>query len=579
MKKSKIIVIIILMLVLIMFALIGVFAYTMFYTDALKTDKQLFFKYMSKNNEVIENLKDENYKAYLEKQKNTPYTEEGQIKATRDNESTNSNQQNNLGNTSLTYVGSVDKSNNYDYKKIKLNYSDTQSTGFEYFQKQDVYGIKIDNILKKYLSIKNDNLKQVAQNLGLSEEALNVIPNKISKISFEKIFTKEIEDKYKDIIYNYLNDEMFTKQENAENTVYTMTIKASDVKNLGLTCLQTIQDDEQLLNNIKSIMISDFAYSEEEANKSISELESRLEEFLEDYNENDNSADIVITGEEANEEVNETNASSEENEENIVVNLYVQNSELQKTEIIIDEYSISTENTTNGMNIKFTQNDANEQPTTNTINIEKTKSEDELVYNITLTSNSQNINIKKTLKGINTLNQVEETSEYDVTSNGTNFMQESGKSQTAYTIKKTFLENITQENITEQDVVLLNNYSLEQMQNVFSQISTRYTDINYQYNLLTGLPEDENLLLYYYLPSFIDIQFLGSYGGLTVASSSGVFDTILGLAMLYGSGDMDDYMPYSDEDMSDYESNYGETEGISGYDTQEMNNTDYNIGY
>ena len=58
MKKSKIIVIIILMLVLIMFALIGVFAYTMFYTDALKTDKQLFFKYLSKNTEIVENLKD-----------------------------------------------------------------------------------------------------------------------------------------------------------------------------------------------------------------------------------------------------------------------------------------------------------------------------------------------------------------------------------------------------------------------------------------------------------------------------------------------------------------------------------------
>ena len=571
MKKNKIIVIIILVLTIIMLALVGTFAYTMLYTDMLKTDKQLFFKYMSKNNEVIENLKDEDYKAYLEKQKNTPYTEEGQIKATRDNESTNSNQQNNLGNTSLTYVGSVDKSNNYDYKKIKLNYSDTQSTSFEYFQKQDVYGIKIDNILKKYLSIENDNLKQLAQNLGLSEEIVNVIPDKISKISFENLITDK--EKYKDIIYDNLSDDMFSKKENEENKVYTLTINSNQIKNLRLILLQTIKDDEQLLNNIKLIMTNNLGITEENANENINKLKDKIQELIEDDN-SENSNNINLT---------DTSNAEESNDKNIIINVYAQNNVFQKTEIIIDEYLISCESTSNGMNIKFTQNDANEQPTTNTINIEKTKSEDELVYNITLTSNSQNINIKKTLKGINTLNQVEETSEYDVTSNGTNFMQESGKSQTAYTIKKTFLENITQENITEQDVVLLNNYSLEQMQNVFSQIATRYSNLNYQYNLLTGLSEDENILLYYYLPSLIDIQFLGSYGGLTVASSSGVFNTILGLAMLYGSGgmtsDMDDYMPYSDQEMSDYESNYGETEGISGYDTQEMNDTDYNIGY
>ena len=515
MKKSKIIVIIILMLVLIMFALIGVFAYTMFYTDALKTDKQLFFKYLSKNTEIVENLKDTDYQAYIEKQKNTPYTENGEIRVSVPNSSnvpTDANQQNNLENTNITYTGSVDKANNYDCKKIKLNYSDSINASFEYFQKQDVYGIKINNILKKYLSIQNSNLKQLAQNLGLSEEIVTMIPNKISKISFEDIFTEEVKNKYKDIISSYLNDEMFTKQENAENTVYTMTIKSSDIENIGLTCLQTLKDDEQLLNNIKSIMINDFGYSEEEANNSITEFESRIEELLENYNGNDNSANIVITSEEENEELNETNVSSEENEQTIAVNLYVQNEELQKTEINLNGSLLSCEKTANGAKIDITQDTNN-----TSINIEKTKSDDELVYSVQLAQNdsnlqnaqvTRNINIKKTLKGITTLSQVEETNEYSSISNDANNLQTSEEYKTANRIKKTFLENITQENITEQDVELLNNYNLEKMQNVFSQIALRYSDLNYKYNLSAGIEEDEDILLNYYLPSLIYIQFL-----------------------------------------------------------------------
>ena len=54
-------------------------AYAYFFTDYLKSDKEAFFKYILKNEELIDNLKDEDFSKYIEKQKNTAYSNNGEI--------------------------------------------------------------------------------------------------------------------------------------------------------------------------------------------------------------------------------------------------------------------------------------------------------------------------------------------------------------------------------------------------------------------------------------------------------------------------------------------------------------------
>ena len=78
-KSSKIIVIIIIILV-ILISLAGI-AYTYFATDTFKGNKELFFKYVLQMGEEQEGFIETELKQYFEKQKNTPYLDEGSIDA------------------------------------------------------------------------------------------------------------------------------------------------------------------------------------------------------------------------------------------------------------------------------------------------------------------------------------------------------------------------------------------------------------------------------------------------------------------------------------------------------------------
>ena len=55
-------------------------AFAYFATDIFKSNKQIFSKYFSKNNEILELFNDSDLKAYAEKQKQNAYTSEGSIK-------------------------------------------------------------------------------------------------------------------------------------------------------------------------------------------------------------------------------------------------------------------------------------------------------------------------------------------------------------------------------------------------------------------------------------------------------------------------------------------------------------------
>ena len=78
MKKRYLIMLIIAIVLII--ALGAGFAFAYFFTDIFRSNKELFSKYISQNLEIVGIFKDEDVKAYSEKQENTAYTSEGTIK-------------------------------------------------------------------------------------------------------------------------------------------------------------------------------------------------------------------------------------------------------------------------------------------------------------------------------------------------------------------------------------------------------------------------------------------------------------------------------------------------------------------
>ena len=494
-------------------------------SDILKTNRQIFYEYVTQNAQVLEKLDDSDLKAYQEKQKSTPYTENGEIKVLFPN-----TQENSQINTSMTYTGSVDRANDYDYKNIKLNYSDTESTQFEYIQKQDQYGIKINEILNKFVTIENNNLKQWAERLGLGEEIINVIPNKLSMQAdiLKGLFDEETKSKYQNLITEKLTEDMFSSQENSGSKIYTLTITEGQLKSIVDNIIENLKQDEILINKIKSIMINNLGVSEEEANSYIEQIINKIQQ---------------TTSEENNETFSETIEPNQEDilsttpvqgENSLTINIYVQEEQLQKTEINADNLKTSIIPTDNGITIEYANNDTTgaSQTTTQTISIEKTKGNDEISYDIDLQDDEKNVSVKKTIKGISTLDVVEENNQYTFVSSNQQTENseepaigsadiEDETRRTLYTCKKTFVDNLTQQNITEQDISLINNYNMETLVNVLGQIIARFNIVNTNHMAVAGIPEDKAVLKYYIL-SFIDMVYLNGFGTANTIASSDV---------------------------------------------------------
>ena len=178
MKKGIKILIIVFLILLILIC--GGLAFAYFGTDLFKSDKEMFFKYLGTSNELLEVLQDDSLTAYREKQKNTPYTNNGEIKVDYTNyDALSEAQQEALQNYNITFEGTKNATNKVSQQNIKINYSDTENVDLEYFSQNDTYGIKINNILEKYLAVENNNLKQWGEALGLSAERIECLPDKI----------------------------------------------------------------------------------------------------------------------------------------------------------------------------------------------------------------------------------------------------------------------------------------------------------------------------------------------------------------------------------------------------------------
>ena len=200
-KAIKITIIILTILIL---GISGTFAYLYLGTDMLKTDKHMFLKYFAESQNMIYNhLKDEDLEAYKKKLKNTPYEKSGKISVIYDTENSEKTREMQLlENSNITITGKVDRANKINLQNIKVNYPQSQSTDIDLLIQDDTYGFRINSILKDYIVIENNNLKEWAEKLGLKEEQVNLIPNKIDSAFLDSIFS---EDEANQLIKKYTN--------------------------------------------------------------------------------------------------------------------------------------------------------------------------------------------------------------------------------------------------------------------------------------------------------------------------------------------------------------------------------------
>lgn len=285
-KKNSKIILIIIILLMILIALTG-FAYTYFVTDVFKSNKELFFKYITQIGEEQEGFMDMPLKQYFEKQKTTPYQDEGDVKVEITAYNT-SNQFDNVNQMNLTFNGQVDTANEQALQNISLNYSDDVKFPLTYQKVGDTIGIQTDYIGSKYVATKETDNKIVGE-----ENALGKI-EEFSNIQLSQEEKDHIKNTYFNQFAQELREEDFSKIEETGTMGYKLTLTTKKMKNILVKLLETLKNDEPTLE--------------------------KLNEYIKTYN---NSSKITTSS--IDNQIRELNNTSETEEETVEITVYQTN--------------------------------------------------------------------------------------------------------------------------------------------------------------------------------------------------------------------------------------------------------------
>ena len=548
MKKGIKILIIVFLILLILIC--GGLAFAYFGTDLFKSDKEMFFKYLGTSNELLEVLQDDSLTAYREKQKNTPYTNNGEIKVDYTNyDALSEAQQEALQNYNITFEGTKNATNKVSQQNIKINYSDTENVDLEYFSQNDTYGIKINNILEKYLAVENNNLKQWGEALGLSAERIESLPDKIdfSSTSSEPLFTDEeletIKNTYSNVLTENLDDSMFSKETVSDDTVYKLQMNTDQLKTIVIKILETLKQDTLVKGKIQELI-------NESSESSTTDLDTTIQQMIDSLNQEITSTEVTNLSVTLNVQKRKLYQIILGDDKGDQISLIQNNNGIEVQTSMLEDSTGSTN--TSQQSLTDTQTTGTTQTTSQSITINKEKSSDSLIYNITLnpdTSSNKTISLQLQYTGIDSLNTVAETCTYidnyslaELSNNG-----ETSTMTATYKNSKTFDANAVTTNIEEGDMLVLNGSDAEYLQNLYVQMSTRLTQLNDTQMQQIGLTGEDNPISYY-LPGILPTAVMGILNSnMTSAAFGGAFLAGMGLS-IYSSAYSSAYSSFDSMD-------------------------------
>lgn len=263
--RNKQILIIVIVVILTIAMISGVITYLFLATDVFKGDKELFVKYLSQNKQTIETMKNsEAYNTYknLKTEGISETTTNVAISYAEGGEVSNP-----INELAVRFNTQRDNINNYFYNKSAIVFRDEEYIKAELINDKDISGIRF--FVKQFISVRNDKeLNKIASAFGIEnsklEEYVQIVNGVVSPVSeiISNEETNTILEKYKNIIISNFQKMQFSHLKNAMITVnnstiktnsYTATLGKEDVRNMVLEILNEIQNDEIILNKIKTI--------------------------------------------------------------------------------------------------------------------------------------------------------------------------------------------------------------------------------------------------------------------------------------------------------------------------------------
>ena len=430
----------ILLALLVIIILLGIGgAYAYFATDAFKSDKEMFFSYIS--SDICSNLKDEKLEEYIKKQETTAYTNKGDvsINVSGDNSltSTVNGALQTLKDGKITLEGKTDNSRKMAEQTMTVELEQGINVPIKIKRDEDVLGIQSNLLNTKFIAVRNQNLKALLEKFGINSDE---IPDKIDfndgQLTQEEI--DNLKNKCISILHDNLDDTSFSKEKVDGQTVIKLNTSNKHCQEILVKILETLRDDEIVLKKMSGTL------SEKDFKQRINTEIDKIKDIEVD----DNSM--------------------------LEIKLYIKTRKVKKVEMSIDgnnesKIFVKLENSDRQMLINVYENDN----LVGDLSVLKQASGDDLTYtvNASLTSEGEesvSLDFMVQYKNIATLDNVEENYEINVSS-----VDSSSKKVNLsldYKNLKSFATDIEIEEINSNNSIILNDATDDELDDLLMTI-------------------------------------------------------------------------------------------------------------
>lgn len=259
-SNKKPILIIIIILIILILAILGSGIYLYLTTDFLKTNQELFAKYLNQNINKLSELGEFSKLDEISNKLN---------KSNYENE-TKASIKYDENEVLLNLYTQKDGIENKSYTDIDLINNNENILNAEIFIKEDMLSLRFTDIVKQFISIRNNNLKELMTNLGMKEDVLNFIPDKIEfdnnspleNIKFTNEELQTLKNNYISIITSNISKDNYQKQSKAmitinNNTIttnaYILELSGEQYKKIILSVLENLENDEIILQKLRTL--------------------------------------------------------------------------------------------------------------------------------------------------------------------------------------------------------------------------------------------------------------------------------------------------------------------------------------
>ena len=458
----------------------GILIYLNIATDIFKSPDEVFYKYLYQNGSIADVFDTELLDRYYQRIENNAYNGTGEITIKTgmndDSESDTKEFDNLMNNLKLSYTTKSNLPEKKQETEATIAYNDQEQFKFSVVQDNNNYGIKSDEVVYKYLKIKNENLRDIYTKLGVQNS--ESIPNQFNKIDYNIYKNMNAEDKakilstYQNVLNKGILSNHYTKQAdvnlnfNGQSVVanaYSLTLTEEEISSLKISLLETLMKDELTLKYLVQFLQLDSSYTVQ--------IKQLIQEKIDDLKR---------------EQI--------EKNENVRITVYESNMQLLTTIVERPEANYTINNNVSETNQKVTivkqSNDGNNINTT--VTLERNTSDNSNSFKMEQISTTGETTTDRNAITIN-LNGNVDTGNLELNVKLENLIGNK-LNEINYTDKKEFSSSVNIEGLNDDDSVSLNDMTLEEINSLYKSIVER---IQYLYNeKLQNIGFDSNTINY-----------------------------------------------------------------------------------